>query len=206
LFIYENRNTQAHPCIYKKEIDELVEEWQPEPLAPKLSSYDRFNLEKTPTIIGAQSAKAKVAGHTKPLMNLATSNFLNLVSSESIRQKAIGTLKNYGVGSCGPPGFYGTIDVHMDLEKDISRFLGTDDAIIYAQGFSTISSVIPAFAKRGDYLVVDEGVNFAVQKGVQISRSIVRFYKHNDMEDLERVLNEIQREHITVSVKTCHYD
>lgn len=105
-------------------------------------------------IVGAQSAKTKVAGHTKPLMNLATTNYLNLLASEQIRQKAVETLRNYGVGSCGPPGFYGTIDVHMDLEKDIARFLGTDDAIIYAQGFSTISSVIPAFAKRGDYLVV----------------------------------------------------
>jgi serine palmitoyltransferase len=137
-----------------QEVDDLVEDWQPEPLAPKLSSYDRFNLEKIPLIVGAQSAKAKVVGHTKPLMNLATTNYLNLVASEQIRQKAVETLRNYGVGSCGPPGFYGTIDVHMDLERDISRFLGTDDAIIYAQGFSAISSAIPAFAKRGDYLVV----------------------------------------------------
>ncbi|KAI9340616.1 pyridoxal phosphate-dependent transferase [Pilaira anomala] len=182
--------------LTEKEVDDLVEEWQPEPLAPKLTSYDRFNLEKTPMIVGAQSAKAKVVGHTKPLMNLATSNYLNLVASEQIRQKAVETLRNYGVGSCGPPGFYGTIDVHMDLERDISRFLGTDDAIIYAQGFSTISSVIPAFAKRGDYLVVDDGVSFAIQKGVQISRSIIRTFKHNDMEDLERVLNEINTEHI----------
>jgi 7-keto-8-aminopelargonate synthetase-like enzyme len=46
----------------------------------------------------------------------------------------------------------------------------------------------------------DDGVSFAVQKGVQISRSIVRFYKHNDMEDLEKVLNEIQAEHIKVTI------
>ncbi|KAI8096600.1 pyridoxal phosphate-dependent transferase [Halteromyces radiatus] len=178
--------------LTEKEIDELVEEWQPESLVPKLSSYDKFNLEKTPMIVGAQTAKTKVAGYTKPLMNLATTNYLNLVSSEHIRQKAIDALKNYGVGTCGPPGFYGTLDIHMQLEKDIARFLGTDEAIIYAQNFSTISSVIPAFSKRGDLLVVDDRVNFAIQKGVQISRSNVRWYKHNDMNDLERVLNEIQ--------------
>ncbi|KAG2185030.1 hypothetical protein INT43_000943 [Umbelopsis isabellina] len=178
--------------LTNKEIDELVEEWQPEPLVPSLTAYDRMNLEKTPVIIGPQSAKPKVAGHTKPLMNLATTNYINLVASEQIKDKAIKTLRNYGVGSCGPPGFYGTIDVHMDLEKDIAKFLGVDEAIIYAQGFSTISSVIPAFSKRGDLLVVDDGVNFAVQKGVQISRSNVRYFKHNDMEDLERVLEEIR--------------
>ncbi|CAO3597831.1 unnamed protein product [Absidia cylindrospora] len=125
-------------------------------------------------------------------MNLATTNYLNLVSSDTIRQKAIDTLKEYGVGTCGPPGFYGTLDIHMQLEQNIARFLGTDEAIIYAQGFSTISSVIPAFSKRGDLLVVDEGINFAIQKGVQISRSNIRWFKHNDMNDLERVLNDIQ--------------
>ncbi|RCI05965.1 serine palmitoyltransferase component [Rhizopus stolonifer] len=196
MFSRKYKPNDNNVVLTEKEIDDLVEEWQPEPLAPKLTTYDRMNLEKVPILTGPQSAKVKIAGHTKPLMNLATFNFLNLTASEQIRAKAVETLRNYGVGSCGPPGFYGTIDVHMDLERDISRFLGTDDTIIYAQGFSTISSVIPAFAKRGDYLVVDDGVGFAVQKGVQISRSIVRFYKHNDMEDLERVLNDIQTEHI----------
>ncbi|KAI8379510.1 pyridoxal phosphate-dependent transferase [Radiomyces spectabilis] len=183
--------------LTEKEVDELVEEWQAEPLVPKLNSFDKFNLETTPVIVGAQAAKAKVQGYTKPLMNLATTNYLNLVESESIREKAIATLKSYGVGSCGPPGFYGTIDVHMDLERDIARFLGTDEAILYSQGFSTISSVIPAFSKRGDLLVVDEGVNFAVQKGVQISRSNVRWFKHNDVADLERVLRDIQTDQLT---------
>ncbi|OAD66058.1 hypothetical protein PHYBLDRAFT_119509 [Phycomyces blakesleeanus NRRL 1555(-)] len=180
--------------LTEKEVDDLVEEWQPEPLVPTLSSFDKFNLKNSQQINGPQSVKPKVADHSKPLMNLATTNYLNLVSSEQIRTKAIETLKNYGVGSCGPPGFYGTIDVHMDLEHDIAQFLGTEQAIIYAQGFSTISSVIPAFSKRGDLLVVDEGVNFAVQKGVQISRSNVRWFKHNDMDDLERVLEDIRTE------------
>ncbi|ORX49796.1 PLP-dependent transferase [Hesseltinella vesiculosa] len=180
--------------LTEKEIDELVEEWQPEPLVPKLSNYDRFNLEKTPLIVGAQTPKTKVNGYAKPLMNLATTNYFNFVGSELIREKAIDTLKEYGVGTCGPPGFYGTLDVHMQLERDIARFLGMDDAILYAQGFSTISSVIPAFSKRGDLLVVDDGVSFAVQKGVQISRSNIRWFKHNDMNDLERVLNEVHKD------------
>lgn len=174
-----------------------MEEWQPEPLVPPLSKYDKFNMNKTPVIMGAQSAKSKVEGYSKPLMNLATTNYLNLLAADRIREKAIATLRGYGVGSCGPPGFYGTIDVHMDLERDISQFLGTEQAIIYAQGFSTISSVIPAFSKRGDILVCDDGVCFAIQKGIQISRSIIRWFKHNDMQDLERVLEEIRLDDLT---------
>lgn len=82
----------------------------------------------------------------------------------------------------------------MDTERDIAQFLGVPACIIYAQAFSTISSVIPAFSKRGDIIVADRAVNFSIQKGLQISRSTIRWYEHNDMEDLERVLEKVKKE------------
>lgn len=133
-------------------------------------------------------------GDDKDYLNMATYDFLGLSIKEKIHEKAVEALRKYGVGACGPPGFYGTIDVHLELEKQLAKFLGQEEAIIYAQAFSTISGVIPAFSKRHDILVVDDGVCFAVQKGVQISRSVVKYFKHNDMQDLERVLKEIKYE------------
>lgn len=85
-------------------------------------------------------------------------------------------------------------DVHMSLENDIADFLGTEAAILYSQGFSTVSSVIPAFCKRGDIIVADRAVNFAIQKGIEISRSTVRWYDHNDLNSLEEVLLSIEKE------------
>lgn len=85
-------------------------------------------------------------------------------------------------------------DVHMKFETDIASFLGTEAAIVYSQAFSAVSSVIPAFAKRGDIIVADRGVNFAIHKGLQISRSNVRWFAHGDMQDLERVLQGVDRE------------
>ena len=82
-------------------------------------------------------------------------------------------------------------DVHLELERDIADFLGTEGAILYSQGFSTISSVIPAFCKRGDIIVADRGVTLAIQKGIQISRSTVRWYDHNDLRSLEEVLQSV---------------
>lgn len=82
----------------------------------------------------------------------------------------------------------------MELERDIAVFLQVPSAIIYAHGFTTISSVIPSFSKRGDIIVADRGVNFAIQKGIQISRSTVRWYDHGDYESLERVLEGIHKE------------
>lgn len=82
----------------------------------------------------------------------------------------------------------------MDLERDIADFLGTEASILYSQGFSTVSSVIPAFCKRGDIIVADRAVNFAIQKGIQISRSTVRWYDHNDVNSLEEVLQAVEKE------------
>ncbi|KAL1924534.1 uncharacterized protein VTP21DRAFT_4188 [Calcarisporiella thermophila] len=178
--------------LTEREVDELVEEWQPEPLVPQLTEQQKWELTKVPIISGGHGHKVKLVNGKTQLLNLASYNFLGLVANEEIKEKAIKILRSYGVGACGPPGFYGTLDVHMQLEKDLAQFLGTTEAIIYAQGFATISSTIAAFSKRGDIIVVDEGVNFGIQKGCQISRSIVRWYKHNDMEDLERVLEEIR--------------
>jgi serine palmitoyltransferase len=134
------------------------------------------------------------AGKPKEVLNLASYNFVDLAGDEKVKERAIAALRKYGVGSCSPPGFYGTIDVHMALEADIARFIGLEKCIIYSQGFSTISSVIPAFSKRGDIIVADKGVNFAIQKGIQISRSTIKWYDHNSISSLESVLQQIVRD------------
>ncbi|KNZ53526.1 hypothetical protein VP01_3213g4 [Puccinia sorghi] len=140
--------------------------------------------------------------------NLASINFAGLIGNEEIKRRAIEQLRRSGVGSCGPPAydqlnnplFHSVssyyVDVHMELERDIADFIGLQNSIIYAQGFSTTSSVIPSFSKRGDIIVVDRGVNFSIQKGIQISRSTIRWFDHNDMGSLEKVLEQLRMEEI----------
>jgi len=84
--------------------------------------------------------------------------------------------------------------VHLDLEREVADFLGAEDAIFYSQGFSTTVSVIPAFCKRGDIIIADRGVSFGIQKGMQISRSTIRWYDHNDLQSLEEVLVSLEKE------------
>ncbi|KAI9861481.1 MAG: serine palmitoyltransferase component [Vezdaea acicularis] len=179
--------------LSEEEIDELVEDWTPEPLVAPLTPFEQAENEKRPVIVGPTGPKSKLS-NGRTVTNLASYNFYNFVANETLKEKAIQTLRTYGVGPCGPPGFYGTQDVHMKTEADIAEFLGTRACIVYAQAFSTISSVIPAFSKRGDIIVADDSVNFAIRKGIQISRSTVRWYKHNDMEDLKRVLEKVTKE------------
>ncbi|KAF2001008.1 PLP-dependent transferase [Amniculicola lignicola CBS 123094] len=180
-------------ALSEEEIDELVEEWTPEPLVAEATAAEKAEAEKQPVLVGPTGPKSKLA-NGRTVTNLASYNHYNFMANESLKEKAIHTLRTYGVGPCGPPGFYGTQDVHMKTEADIAAHLGTPACIVYAQSFSTISSVIPSFCKRGDIIVADECVNYAVRKGIQISRCTVRSYKHNDMEDLENVLKKITKE------------
>ncbi|KAF8314084.1 serine palmitoyltransferase [Clavulina sp. PMI_390] len=182
-----------------KEIDDLVDEWQPEPLVKALTPAQQAELASVPVIVGAPGPKPKIqspgnSNKTMTVTNLAGLNFTGLAGNEEIKERAVNLLREYGLGACGPPGFYGTVDVHQTLERDIASFLGTESAIIYSQDFSTISSVIPAFCKRGDIIIADRGVNFAIHLGIKLSRSTVRWYDHNDMNSLEEVVIGVTKE------------
>ncbi|KAG8641503.1 hypothetical protein MANES_13G154966v8 [Manihot esculenta] len=117
----------------------------------------------------------------KEVVNFSSSNYLGLIAHEKLLS-CTSALEKYGVGSCGPRGFYGTIDVHLDCEARIAKFLGTPDSILYSYGLSTMFSAIPCFCKKGDIIVVDEGVHWGIQNDLYLSRSTIVYFKHNDME------------------------
>ncbi|TDZ19732.1 Serine palmitoyltransferase 1 [Colletotrichum orbiculare MAFF 240422] len=175
------------------EIDELVDDWTPEPLVAPQTALEEMENERLPVIIGPTGPKTKLASG-RTVTNLASYNFYNFNANEQIKDKAIQTLRTYGVGPCGPPQFYGTQDVHMKTEADIAAYLGTEACIVYAQAFSTISSVIPAFCKRGDIIVADRAVNYSIRKGLEASRSTIKWYAHGDMDDLERVIQKVVKD------------
>ncbi|KAJ3765097.1 serine palmitoyltransferase [Lentinula raphanica] len=177
-----------------KEIDELVEDWVPEPLAKPLDDVEAAELAAVPIIAGANGPHPTLVNTGKPTINLASLNFTGLANNEHVKQRALEAMRKYGVGSCGPTGFYGNFDVHLQCEKDIAEFLDTESAILYWQGFITASSVIPAFCKRGDIIVADRAVTLNIQKGMEISRSTIRWYDHNDLHSLEEVLQSVEKE------------
>ncbi|KAF4376848.1 long chain base biosynthesis protein 1 [Cannabis sativa] len=169
-----------------KEIDELCEEWVPEPLIPPIT--EEMKLEP-PVLESAAGPHTTVNG--KEVVNFASANYLGLIGHEKLIESCTSALEKYGVGSCGPRGFYGTIDVHLDCEGRIAKFLGTTDSILYSYGLSTMFSAIPAFAKKGDIIVVDEGVHWGIQNGLYLSRSTIVPFKHNDMESLRNTLEKV---------------
>ena len=158
----------------------IFEKWSNAPLAPPTPEYVPFILAP-----GAADKADFV---------LSSYDFLGYKKDNRILQAAAQVIDDYGVGSCGPRGFYGTLDTHLDLEDKIADFMGTEAAIVYSYGPNTISSVIPAFAKPLDIIVCDEECHYGIQTGCKLSRAEVRYFKHNDLEDLQRVLQQVERE------------
>lgn len=91
-----------------QEVDELVDEWVPEPLSRPLTSQEDHELSFAPVIVGQNGPKPKLASTGKVAVNLSSLNFTGLAGNEVIKEKAVEALRKYGVGSCGPCGFYGT--------------------------------------------------------------------------------------------------
>ncbi|XP_004924159.1 serine palmitoyltransferase 1 [Bombyx mori] len=170
-YLWSKKRTRSHVL----RSNEKPIEWNPKPLV----EYD-VEVEE-PLIMGTLNEN---------VLNFGSTSFLSLDKNETIIDSALKAMEKYGVGSCGPRGFYGTIDVHLELEERLAKFLEVEETCVYSYGFSTIASAIPSYAKRKDIVFVDECVWFAIQKGLDASRSKICYFKHNDMNDLERQLLE----------------
>ncbi|EOY26294.1 Long-chain base1 isoform 1 [Theobroma cacao] len=175
--------------LTKKEIDELCDEWVPESLIPPITE----EMQSEPPVLESAAGPHTII-NGKEVVNFASANYLGFIGHEKLLESCTSALEKYGVGSCGPRGFYGTIDVHLDCEARIAKFLGTPDSILYSYGLSTMFSAIPCFCKKGDIIVVDEGVHWGIQNGLYLSRSTIVYFKHNDMESLEKTLEKITAE------------
>lgn len=189
---------KAFSPLTEKEVQELCDEWTPEPLWQPLNEFQTAWLESIPVITATSDpsqALVHVAGHKdKPLLDFVSFNFLGLAGDERILEAAHATIAKYGVGSCGPRGFYGTLDVHLEFEASLAKFMGTQEAILYSYDLATMPSVIPAFANKKDVIVVDEGCCWALRNGCHLSRARVVMFKHNDVSDLEAILKSLAAE------------
>lgn len=137
----------------------------------------------------------------KSMVNLATQDYLGFQSRPDMVELAENTVRKYGCGTCGPRGFYGTLDVHLELEGEIADWLGVDDAVLYSSNMVTLSSAIPAFLKMRDTIYCDRGVSLPLHVGVTLSRSRVIYFDHNNMEQLEEALERVRQEDARKSTK-----
>lgn len=111
------------------EVDALCAEWEPVPLVPATRPAAALGGDG-PLVRGGTALWTDVGG--RKALNCGSFNYLGLAGDASVKEKAKAAIIKYGVGSCGPRGFYGTIDVHLYLETALAKFMGTEEAIMYS--------------------------------------------------------------------------
>lgn len=120
-----------------------------------------------------------------------SNNYLGLTSHPEVIQAGIDALKKYGTGCSGSRMLNGTLDIHLELEKKIAKFLGKEACMTFSTGFQSNLGIISAIAGRGDYIIGDKENHASIYDGCRLSFAKLLRYEHSDMEDLENVLKSV---------------
>lgn len=149
-------------------------------------------------ITGKQGTEVSMGGH-KVLM-FGSNAYTGLTGDQRIIDKAKEALDRYGSGCAGSRFLNGTLDLHVQLEKEIAQFIGMDDCLCFSTGFSVNQGVIPALLSKDDYVICDDRDHASIVDGRRLAFARQLHYKHNDMEDLERVLQKLPHDAVKLIV------
>ncbi|TVY43940.1 Serine palmitoyltransferase [Lachnellula occidentalis] len=128
--------------------------------------------------------------HTTTL-NLSSYNYLGFAqSSGPCADDVHASISAYGISSTSPRLEAGTSDLTMEVEREIARFVGKEDAMVFSMGFSTNATSFPALVGPGCLIISDELNHASIRVGAKLSGAVVKSYKHNNMDNLEKVLRK----------------
>jgi 8-amino-7-oxononanoate synthase len=125
------------------------------------------------------------------LVMLGSNNYLGLTQHPYVKEAAIKAIERYGSGCTGSRLMNGTLDLHVELERRLAEFIGKESALCFTTGFQTNLGTIAALVGRHDTVVIDRSVHASIIDGCRLALGEITRFKHNDMADLERVLEGI---------------
>jgi len=150
-----------------------------------LYPYFRAIEENEGPVVQIEGRKIVMAG---------SNNYLGLTAHPKVKEAAIKAVEKYGTGCSGSRYLTGTLDLHIELEARLAKFFGTESVLLFSTGYQTAQGIIPTLVNRGDYLISDKDNHACIVAGYLMAKGataeIVR-YKHNDMNDLERVISKL---------------
>ena len=122
------------------------------------------------------------------LLNLSSYNYLGLSYRPEVIEAAKRALDRYGMGAAGSPVLSGTMDVHLELERELAAFKAKPACMLFPTGYSTNVGLIQGIMRPGDLIVADQNSHASLVDGAILSKAEVRFFKHNRPEELEMKL------------------
>lgn len=149
-------------------------------------------------IEGKQGTEVEMGGHH--VLMFGSNAYTGLTGDARIIEAGKKAMDKYGSGCAGSRFLNGTLDLHIQLEKELAKFVGKEDALCYSTGFTVNSGVISCLTGREDYIICDDRDHASIVDGRRLSFSTCLKYKHNDMADLERQLQKCAPEAVKLIV------
>ena len=149
------------------------------------------------TIESEQDTVVKIDG--KDVLMFGSNSYLGLTTHPKLKEASKAAIDKYGSGCAGSRFLNGSLDLHLELEERLAKFVGKEGALVFSTGFQVNLGVISSLTGRHDYIIIDELDHACIIDGSRLSFSKVLKYKHNDMASLEKVLQRCDMD----KVKFC---
>jgi glycine C-acetyltransferase len=166
--------TKQNPLQY---VSEQLRELREKGVAPKLRVLE-----------GEQKAVCTFDG--KEVINLASNNYLGLTTHKALRKAAVEAAKTYGAGAGAVRTIAGTMQLHMQLEEQIAKFKNVEACVVFQSGFTANAGTVSAVLGKEDLIISDELNHASIIDGARLSRATIKVFKHKDVKDCERILQE----------------
>ncbi len=168
----------------------------------KAREFERIEQLKAAREMGALPYFHVLEGPTLPVVEmegerrimLGSNNYLGLTGDERVKQGAFDALSRYGTGLTGSRFLNGTIDLHVELERELAEWLETDDAIVFTTGHQANLGALGTILGPGDTVIADSGDHASILDGCLLSRARLRPFRHNRLDLLEKRLKAAQED------------
>jgi 8-amino-7-oxononanoate synthase len=146
------------------------------------------------TIESEQDTVVKING--KDILMFGSNSYLGLTNHPKLKEASKKAIDKYGSGCAGSRFLNGTLDIHLELERQLADFVGKEAALVFSTGFQVNLGVVSSLPGRHDYIIIDDLDHACIIDGSRLSFAKVLKYRHNDMASLEKVLSRCEEDKI----------
>src|SRR5580658_35762 len=168
------QTTKQNPLQF---VTDALGELRAKGVAPRLRVLD-----------GEQKPVATFDG--KDVINLASNNYLGLTTHKALRKAEIEAVRRYGAGAGAVRTIAGTMKIHMELEEQIAKFKNVEACVVFQSGFTANAGTVSAVLGKEDLIISDELNHASIIDGARLSKATIKVFKHKDVADCERILEE----------------
>jgi 8-amino-7-oxononanoate synthase len=130
----------------------------------------------------------------RDVVMIGSNNYLGLTTDPRVRKAAVEAVERYGTSVTGSRFLNGTLELHLELDRRLAKFVGKEAALVFSTGYQTNVGTISAMVQKGDYVIVDKDDHASIIDGCLMSRGEMKRFRHSDISSLDEVLSKLPKD------------